>query len=57
MQALVSWIVGHQGVLAGAGVAVLDLVFALSPKIDSNGILHWVYLQLLKLKGDGPKPQ
>lgn len=49
MQDLIQWLLNHQGVLAGAGVALLDLAFALSSKLDSNGILHAVYLQLKKL--------
>lgn len=44
-----NWALGHLGVLSGLGVAILDLVFALSPNIDANGILHAVYLQLKKL--------
>lgn len=41
---------------AAAGVGILDLVFALNEKAKSNGILHWVYLQLKSLKGED-KPQ
>ena len=33
-------------VVAPLLVAVLDLVFALNPSWASNGLLHWVFLQL-----------
>lgn len=51
MQAVINFLLGHQAVLAGAIVAILDLVFALVPSAASNGILHWVYLQVAKLAG------
>ncbi len=40
---MVAFIMAHEAVFAGLGVAVLDLAFALIPSIQSNGILHWVY--------------
>lgn len=54
MTDLVAWVSAHAAVLAGVGVAVLDLAFALSPKVDSNGLLHAIYLQLKKLTGGKP---
>lgn len=57
--ALFSYLSSHPELVAmaaAAGVAVLDLVFALNEKANSNGLLHWVYLQLKSLKGeDKPK--
>lgn len=40
----VQFLVLHQGLIAGALVAILDLVMALIPGLASNGILHAVYL-------------
>jgi len=40
------FVLAHQGLFAGLGVAVLDLVFALSPSLASNGLLHAFYLWL-----------
>lgn len=52
MANLISWLISHQGVLAGAGIAVLDLVFALNPNVEApDGVLHAVYMQLKKLIG------
>lgn len=53
MAAVIAWLSAHSAVLAGAVVAVLDLVFALSPSLAANGILHWIYLQLQALLGNG----
>lgn len=52
MEALIAWLTAHSAVVAGAVVAVLDLVFALVPGLAANGILHQIYLWL---KGLGPK--
>lgn len=49
-----AWILSHGVVLAGLGVAVLDLVFALNPSLEANGILHQIYLWLLSLKPKSP---
>lgn len=54
MQALIDWIVAHQAVVSGAVVGILDLVFALVPSWASQGLLHFVYLQLAKLAGKAP---
>lgn len=45
-QNIINFVVAHEVVLAGVGVAVLDLVFALNPSSQSNGILHWVFVFL-----------
>lgn len=55
MQSIVDFVVNHAAVFAGLGVAVLDLIFAINPKADANGGLHWVYLKLKALAS--PKPQ
>lgn len=46
MASLVSWVVAHKALEIALAVAALDLVFALKPSWESNGLLHWVYLQL-----------
>lgn len=51
MQALLTWVTSHQSVIGGSVVAVLDLVFALIPSIQSNGILHFIFVQAQKLSG------
>lgn len=51
MSSVLAWVVAHEVVLASAVVAVLDLVFALNPNSSSNGILHWIYVQLQSLLG------
>lgn len=51
-----TWIVSHQLIVGGAVSAILDLVFALAPTWESNGVLHWVYLQAKKL-GGGSTPK
>lgn len=43
------WIVAHQGVVAGFVVGALDLIFALVPSLEANGILHQVYLWVKSL--------
>ncbi len=43
MQTVIDFVLGHQVVLAGMIVAILDLLFALIPGIKSNGILHAAY--------------
>ncbi len=40
---MLAWIQANQAVVAGAVVAIIDLVFALSPGLESNGILHAIY--------------
>ncbi len=46
-----AWIVAHQGVCAGVVVAILDLVFAVSPAASGSGILHQLYVFLGGKKG------
>lgn len=46
MSNIVDFVLAHEAVLAGLGVAVLDLVFALNPNASSNGVLHWVFVFL-----------
>lgn len=43
MQSLISiwsWVVAHQGIVAGATVGLLDLLMAVCPGLAGNGILH-----------------
>lgn len=49
MANVVAWLSAHSALVAGAVVGLLDLVFALAPSWESNGVLHWVYLQAKKL--------
>jgi hypothetical protein len=44
MQDVMAFLTSHQGLVTGVVVAVLDLVFALSPKAAGNGLLHQVYV-------------
>lgn len=56
---LISLLGGNENVVilaAALGVAVLDLIFALNPKTQANGLLHAVYLFAKKLAGKD-KPQ
>jgi hypothetical protein len=57
MQALIQWVLNHEAALGVAGVAVLDLIFALVPSWQSNGILHFVLVQLQKLAGHQEPPK
>lgn len=51
MASLIAFVQAHMAVLVGFGVALLDLLFAVSPGLQANGILHWIYLQLQALGG------
>lgn len=46
MDVIIAWLMSHAAIVAGAIVAVLDLIFALVPSWESNGILHAIYLWL-----------
>lgn len=46
-----AWIISHSAIVSAAGVALLDFVFAVSPGVASNGILHAIYNWL---KGSKP---
>jgi hypothetical protein len=54
MTNLISWIMGHQALVAGAVVGILDLVFALVPSWASNGILHFILMQLQAIGKSNP---
>lgn len=49
MDQVLAWLLAHQALLAGAIVGVLDLLFALQPNWQANGVLHAVYLWLKSL--------
>lgn len=53
MSQVISFIVAHEAVLSGLGVAVLDLLFALNSNLSGNGILHQIYVSL---KGVATQP-
>lgn len=46
---IVQWVLEHSGLVAGLVVALLDFGFAVKPDWQSNGVLHWVYVQLKAL--------
>lgn len=54
MSDIIKFVVEHEAALASLGVAVLDLLFAVSPSLEGNGILHQVYLWI---KAIVSKPQ
>jgi hypothetical protein len=54
LQNIISYVLSHETVFVGFGVALLDLLFALVPAWQSNGVLHWIYLQLKSLVGGAP---
>ena len=43
LQNIINFIMVNKGAFAAAGVALLDLIFALNPAARANGLLHWVY--------------
>ena len=47
---MIAFIQAHHEVIAVLIIAALDLVFALKSEWKSNGVLHFVYNQLAKLK-------
>lgn len=51
MTGILSWLVGHEAVLSGLVVAVLDFVFSVSPSTQSNSFLEWVLSQAKALVG------
>lgn len=54
MQNILTWFSGHQALIGGSIVGLLDLVFALIPSVQSNGILHFIFVQAQKLSGSKP---
>jgi hypothetical protein len=54
LSGLVAWLVAHEVVVSGLVVGLLDFLFALVPSWQSNGILHWVFLQAQNLSGQKP---
>lgn len=43
---IIAFITSHLAVFSAFGIALLDLLFALIPSWTSNGVLHWIYIQL-----------
>lgn len=56
LQQILAFATSHQVMLAGVGVAILDLIFALQPTIKSNGVAHWIYLKLQALVSPAVPP-
>ena len=46
MQNVIDFLMAHLTVFAALGVAILDAIFGFNPNLQSNGILHWLYLFL-----------
>lgn len=42
---ILTWISAHQVLVNGAIITILDLLFALNPSTEANGVLHWIYLK------------
>ncbi len=55
MQSVIDFLLAHQVVLAALIVGILDLVIALVPTVESNGIFHMIYL-FFKGKKTPPTP-
>lgn len=57
MQDVINFILAHQLVIVALVVGLLDFAFAVSPGLESNGILHALYLWLKSLgnKTEPPK--
>lgn len=49
-QGVIGFLGANWGLIVAVLVAVLDLLFAVSPSTESNGLLHSVYLWLKGLK-------
>lgn len=57
MQMLITvttWIMAHQALIAGAGVGILDLIVALIPSLQGNGVLHEILVLLKRKQGAVP---
>lgn len=54
MEAAIAWVLAHQGILGALVVGLLDLIFAVIPSWQSNGILHWVLVMAKKIAGKNP---
>lgn len=40
------WLQDHLALVAPLAVAILDFAMAVSPKLKSSGLIHWVYMSL-----------
>lgn len=54
MQSILNFLMGHQAIIAALLIAIIDCLFALSPGLQSNGILHAVYLYLKSMNDKAP---
>lgn len=46
---VINFVLAHQAIFAALGVAIMDLIFAVSPSVQSNGLLHLIYMELKSL--------
>lgn len=46
---MIQFILAHEALFAGLGVGVIDLLIAINPSWQANGLIHWVLLQLSAL--------
>jgi hypothetical protein len=44
MSSIIAWITAHSGIVCGLVIAILDFVFAISPSLAANGILHQLFI-------------
>ncbi len=49
MAAIISFIMAHQVMMASLAIGILDLLIALAPGLESNGVFHMIYLGLKSL--------
>lgn len=57
VSAVLAWIDDHRGVIGMLIVGVLDLLFALNPNAESNGILHWIFTLAQGWSNQTPPPK
>lgn len=53
MSSILAWLVGHEAVLAGLVVGVIDFVFSVNPAAQSNSFLGWLLAQANAIIGSG----
>lgn len=51
LHSVIAFVTADKALLAAFAVASLDLLFALNPKIQANGLLHAVYVFASGQKG------
>lgn len=54
MGSIISFITDHRFVIGGLVAAIIDFAVAINPKVDSNGVIHFIYLLAQKAMGKQP---